>query len=201
MKNPIENGELDLEVLDKILARRKSGHQQRVELMLDKIRSFGDLPPIPSAPTIGAGKMVLAQAKLVLEETLELLEACGIKVETGFGETLDRKDLHLTIDRELTNEDLPHIAKEIADVSVVTTGMFSEFGIADVPVLEEVDANNLAKFGPGGYLDENRKWRKPPNHPTPDIGQVLKNQGWANPEISHEQCDTANVPVSSSGNG
>lgn len=174
-------------LLENTLARRQSAHQRRVEALISKIREVGGIEGIPSKPTIPNDKMLIAQARLILEETFELFEACGLAVCMLDGQQVNRADLKVRIDQPITDEDLPHIAKEIADVSVVTTGMFSEFGIADVSVLEEVDVNNLAKFGPGGYLDEHRKWRKPPNHPTPDIGQVLRHQGWNNPEICHEQ--------------
>lgn len=173
-----------------VLAKRKSGHQLRVEQMMLKIREFSDMAKFPSVPTAPEPTMLLKQCKLVFEETMELLEACGVKVVAPgefpeYDQEVLRDCAKLSI--KCTKIDLTEIAKEAADVSVVTTGLLSECGIADVPILEEVDANNLAKFGPGGYLDENRKWRKPPNHPKPDIGALLMAQGWTKPEVSRDE--------------
>ena len=65
-----------------------------------------------------------------------------------------------------------------ADVSVVNIGCLLACGIADVPILEEVDQNNLSKFGAGYYRDEYGKLRKPPGHKPPDFKKVLISQGY-----------------------
>jgi predicted HAD superfamily Cof-like phosphohydrolase len=155
--------------------------------MLKQIREIGKLAPLPSKPQVPDAKMILAQARLVFEETMELLEAVGVKVFVANAGEVDRHDIELEFDPK-RKINIVEVAKEAADVSVVTIGMLSEFGIADTPVLEEVDANNLGKFDPasGGYLDENRKWRKPANYPKPDILGVLVAQGYQ-PEVSHEE--------------
>lgn len=166
----------------------RTEHQQRVDAMTEKIRSLNNLPSVPDKPTQNVNRaMIIAQAKLIYEEVYELFDALGVQIiEEPFlgGIYLEFIDDNATID-------LPHVAKELADVSVVVTGMFSEFGISDDAVLTAVDENNLDKFGPGGYLDENRKWRKPPNHPKPDMAKVLKEQGWTGDETN-----TENLPIS-----
>ncbi len=172
------------------VANRKTPHQSRVEEMMQKIRLLGGLSPTPSLPCIPLDTMILAQAKLILEEFLELMEACGLEVVTDLPRhgldtgaqmvevyALPRGTLRLQpIPGYSIN--LPEVAKEAADLSVVTTGLFSEFGIADAPILEEVDSVNLTKFAPGGYLDTNRKWRKPPNFKEADLRPILIAQGW-----------------------
>jgi predicted HAD superfamily Cof-like phosphohydrolase len=146
--------------------------------------------------------MILAQGKLILEEVLELFEACGLVVVPSgtpdaaiSSNAVRRGSVELKLDPGAEPLDLPHIAKEIADVSVVNTGMFVEFGMSDLALLEEVDMNNLAKFGPGGFLGPDRKWQKPPKHPKPDLASVLKLQGWEQPETSRET-HTTNTSVS-----
>jgi predicted HAD superfamily Cof-like phosphohydrolase len=185
--------------------------------MLKLIRKFSnptdepiDIPTnLPSAPTIPDPTILLSQCKLLFEETMELLEACGIQLTLTEDSTqraywcdgeikTEGSAFTLTVDEKKAKEvDLAHIAKEMADVSVVVTGLFAECGIADIPVLEEVDANNLRKFGPGGYLDEHRKWRKPPNHPKPDIKSILVDQGLSQEErkvCDENKCAPVSVP-------
>ncbi|RME74113.1 MAG: hypothetical protein D6785_16225, partial [Planctomycetota bacterium] len=73
---------------------------------------------------------------------------------------------------------LVEIADGCADIMVVTTGTLSACGISDIPLQEEVDQNNLSKFGPGGYEREDGKWVKPPDHKPPKILKILEDQGY-----------------------
>jgi predicted HAD superfamily Cof-like phosphohydrolase len=78
---------------------------------------------------------------------------------------------------ELINDFALNTAEVIdgcCDLKVVTTGTLSAFGLPDELFQEEVDTNNLAKFGPGGRRREDGKWVKPPNHKPPDIAGLLK---------------------------
>jgi predicted HAD superfamily Cof-like phosphohydrolase len=68
------------------------------------------------------------------------------------------------------------VADGCADVSVVTIGTLSACGIADKPLLKEVDESNLRKFGPGYSKREDGKWIKPPDWKVPDIAKVLNEQ-------------------------
>src|SRR6266567_2573928 len=151
--------EVAVSVNNDFFVRRKTNHQKRVEQMHSRIQENSDSPNTPSKPTIPSRTIVLAQARLIFEEMFEMLEACGVSLwlkDSGMS-SMCKEDFVLEdtfIPMESDGLDLPHIAKELADLSVVTTGMFSTFGIADAPILEEVDANNLAKFGPGGYLNK-----------------------------------------------
>jgi predicted HAD superfamily Cof-like phosphohydrolase len=171
------------------LTRRTSVHQNRVEQMMVKIRELSKKTPLRETPGLAPPEHVLKQCKLVFEECMELMEACGVSVRLkterqgsayyAEGEAIvTRDDVKLTMDKPPTEDDLPHIAKEIADVSVVNTGMFVEFGLSDLMILEEVDVANLRKFGDGCYVDENGKLRKPPDFKDADIRHVLVQQGW-----------------------
>lgn len=165
----------------------KTEHQLRVEEMM---RRTGK-QVVPSQPCVPSFAVRLARAKLVLEEAFELTEALGLKPYVILGHHPDPEDLTSLADgiwvsvylkrltfRPTERCSLPEIAKEAVDVSVVTIGTLSACGVSDRPLLKAVDDNNLAKFGPGGYLDENGKWQKPPGHQKPDIGRLLEAQGW-----------------------
>jgi len=93
------------------------------------------------------------RANLILEEALETITALGFTVQ---------KD-------EVTNQlrpfaaHTPNIVEVVdgcADISVVTIGTLSAFGVGDMPILEAVDTANLGKFGPGSYKREDGKWVK-----------------------------------------
>ena len=190
-----------------IVARRKSPHYQRVEHFMQTVRAMMGGFPLPTSPVVPDPKMILSQCKLIWEEVLELFEACGIRLTVeqtdSYSEVfLQKDDVSLEIMEPCDNANLPKLAKELADVSVVLTGLMIEFGIADVPILEETDTANLRKFSPGGYLDENRKWRKPPGFKDADIRSLLIAQGWSDQqEVSSDEqnspTERAGVPVSS----
>ena len=57
--------------------------------------------------------------------------------------------------------DVVKVADGCGDLSVVTIGTLSACGIADEPILETIDANNLMKFAPGHRIDEFGKLIKP----------------------------------------
>lgn len=200
-----------------VLSKRRTPHQMRVDQMMLMIRELkGNMPDLPSTPIVPPRTMILKQLKLILEETMEVIEACGyelritseavnLRADCEYGDHLqtllkyDELELVAAFDDnvhvEHVHNGIPHIAKELADLSVVTTGMFSELGISDLAVLEEVDANNLSKFAPGAYVDENHKLRKPPTYQPADINSVLVSQGWTQLEVCREE-QTNEVPVS-----
>lgn len=135
---------------------------------------------IPSVPGIPSAKIRELRAKLVLEETFEFLASNGTEVRLE-GEADDCAPIDYKMLCVRTNDkvDLVEVVDGLADMSVVTTGTFIAYGVTDTTVLEEVDANNLRKFGPGGYKREDGKWMKPPDHRPPEIERVLRAQGWA----------------------
>lgn len=180
-------------VVNSIMAKRKTAHQLRVDLLNQRIHSINGLADLPSHPTLPPSTILEKQCRLIVEEVCELVEACGFQIATPDDYVGRDFDLIPIKDHKLN---LPEIAKEAADVSVVSMGLLSECGIADAALLEEVDVNNLAKFGPGGYMDEHKKWRKPKDHPKPDIAALLTLQGWDKPELSNETTKTDQVSVS-----
>lgn len=163
---------------------KKTDHQARIEeFMYRGGQSFPDKPTVPD-------KMIrILRARLVMEEALELLEAMQVvvRLKVHTPETLDKAPddsdvayFHTHFDRLMFDVDdsisevaIDEVAKEAADLSVVTIGTLSAFGINDKELLEAVDDSNIAKFAAGWYRDENGKVRKPPGWKKPDIKAVL----------------------------
>src|SRR3990172_11705729 len=137
-----------------MLLKRKSPHQLRVEKFM-RLAGQGapDIPVLPSA------EIRRLRAALIIEEALETCQALGFSVRSKSGEVVSPKDWQLTDDFA---SDLVEIADGCADISVVATGCLSACGISDETLLEEVDANNFRKFGPGSSKDANGKHVKPP---------------------------------------
>jgi predicted HAD superfamily Cof-like phosphohydrolase len=75
------------------------------------------------------------------------------------------------------------MADGLADTMVICAGGMAICGIADLPLLREVDDNNLLKLDTGYFDAERGKFIKAKNHPKPDIAKVLKAQGWEDANV------------------
>lgn len=149
-------------------------HQQRVEKFMKLAKQ--DVPDKPTLPEVKTREL---RARLILEEALETINALGFKVfsvnDVGLNNPIGPKSFRLNVIPDKTL-DLVEIIDGCLDISVVNIGTLSACGVKDKLLLEEVDNNNLAKFGPGSYIDEYGKLRKPPNHQPPNIKALLENQ-------------------------
>lgn len=157
--------------------RVKSHHQYRVEEFL-----VGIGHKIPDRPVTADRAVLMTWARLLLEETLEWIEAAGLEVainaaEIHNGDHLALEDLSIRPSKH--EPDLVAMADASSDVSVVNTGAMSLNGMADLPLLDEVDANNLCKLATGRLCPETGKFLKAANHVKPDFAEVLRQQGWA----------------------
>lgn len=142
-------------------------HQQRVNEFMNLAKQ-----PIPNKPTLPDDKTRKLRAKLIFEECWETIRDLGFDI-TLDGATIPKEVGYTPNDKEC----LKGIADGCADISVVTMGCASACGIDMEPVLEEVDNNNLAKFGPGHSYREDGKLIKPPNHKPPNLADILIQQG------------------------
>lgn len=152
----------------------KTPHQLRVEEFMQKAKQ-----EVPSKPVVPSEAVRKLRAKLILEEALETVDALGINIKYSpvgpIGEKIRINDFFLEENVYFDElECLSEVIDGCADLSVVTTGTLSAFGVPDLLVLQEVDNNNLAKFGPGHSWREDGKLVKPPGHKPPDWKVVLE---------------------------
>ncbi len=127
-----------------------------------------DLPKVPTPMPL---MQRLLRARLILEETLELInDGLGLNVSVGNDRPIDVNDIILL---ESHQGDLVELADGVADVSVVTIGTAIQCGLPVDDLLELVDANNLDKFQPGFSIRADGKLLKPPGHQPPDIVGLL----------------------------
>ncbi len=162
-----------------------TSHFARVRDFMVKAKQ--ECPQLPTIPSADVRKL---RAKLILEEALETIKALGITLYASDELVKELADpTVMTVELGETSFDLvPEgecdivgVADGCADVSVVTIGTLIAFGIPDRRLLELVDNNNLAKFGPGHSIREDGKLIKPPGHKPPDVRWLLKQLGWKDP--------------------
>lgn len=155
----------------------QTAHQRRIEAFMRKAQQ-----ELPESPTIPSEEVRKLRAKLILEEAVETIQALGFTVVlvahgSGLLRPLGLDELAVAFP---SKPNLLEIADGCADLSVVTIGTLCACGIKDKKLLEEVDANNNAKFGPGHTIREDGKLVKPPDHRPPDIERVLEEQDYDN---------------------
>ena len=71
-------------------------------------------------------------------------------------------------------ENLPAIAKELADLLYVVYGTAVSYGIDVAPVFREVQRSNMSKVG--GYKRDDGKWVKPSTYSPAKIEPILERQ-------------------------
>jgi predicted HAD superfamily Cof-like phosphohydrolase len=151
------------------LTNSKSTHQRMVE---DFMHRAGQ--EVPASPVIPCEAVRRLRAKIILDETLETIHGLGFDVVvTGGHRILAEGHFELSSAGHIP-PNLVEIVDGCADIRVVTTGTLSACGVPDEVLTFEVDQNNLAKFGPGGYRREDGKWVKPPNHQPPRVKEIIE---------------------------
>lgn len=147
----------------------KSEHQRRVEEFMRLANQA-----VPPKPIVPSREIRHLRAKIILEEAIETIHGLGFNIcLTGGHRILAEDNFELSSDGHVP-PDLVEIVDGCADIRVVTTGTLSACGVPDKLVQFEVDQNNLAKFGPGGYRRESDgKWMKPPGHKPPRIKEIV----------------------------
>jgi len=126
------------------------------------------IEPVPTIPEAG---VVRLRVMLVVEEALELLEACfGQVPEKLLIEELVRN----TMNAREPKVDLAAVADALGDLDYVSEGARLAFGIEGESVADAIHASNLEKVG--GKVLEGGKVGKPKQWTPPDIEGILFKQ-------------------------
>lgn len=153
---------------------QRTQHQQRVEAFMELAKQ-----ELPNSPTEPSESVRLLRAKLIFEEALETITALGFSISMDASSLMEPGVVFAFHACDSFN--MVEAVDGCCDLSVVTIGTLSALGVADAPLIETVDRNNLDKFGPGHTIREDGKLVKPPGHKPPDITAELVKQGWPNP--------------------
>ncbi len=159
---------------DKACDPIRSAHMLRVSKFLADIGH-----PIPDKPTVADRERLALWIRLLVEEAFEMAHFAGVKISTSYHSPEDAKELFAGMGFHVDSDKVPDligIADGCADVSVINTGMMALNGIADLPLQEEVDANNQLKLGTGRICPTTGKLLKAKDHPKPDIAGCLRRQ-------------------------
>lgn len=91
----------------------------------------------------------------------------------------------------MAKNDLPAIAKEMADLLYVVYGTAVSYGIDMDPVFREVHRSNMSKVG--GYKREDGKWVKPATYSPAAIVPILAEQSLHTGRIAESLDDVPEV--------
>jgi len=132
--------------------------------------------PIGSSPSVPHDDRVRHRLRLIHEEFVELLTACGIEEPVVDGVGVYSDIFSAINDVRARNVDLIEVADALADIAYVVEGANLEFGIDSEAVLAEVQRSNMSKLDDNGkaIVNELGKVTKGPNYSPPDLKKVLK---------------------------
>jgi len=162
--------------------------EQRRRTTRARVREFFTVmgQELPERVSVPDDKTVQLRAKLVVEETLELVESLiaddwkpGVcSVLSPFETTKWLRDAlnRLLVEAELS-VDLPAFADACTDIDYVVEGARLAFGIDGEPIMKLVHEANLKKLG-GPIRESDGKRLKPEGWQPPDVEGALIAQGW-----------------------
>jgi predicted HAD superfamily Cof-like phosphohydrolase len=149
---------------------------KRTAQLMEFHRLFGI--PILETPQVPSDDRVRLRMRMLLEETLECLDACFVDDHVTIDQ-LKRLGAEF-IDKNVVSVDLPLLADGFGDVDYIVEGNRLEFGIQGHPIADAIHQANMAKAGPDGWIVRRAdgKVLKPEGWTPPDIEGELKKQGW-----------------------
>ena len=154
--------------------------QHRVKKFMEQINAKPGCVKKQAIGTTPAIRDRELRARIVLEEALEFVWACGFRIDgIALGCVPDLID-----GGEHVKPNLPEAVDALADIKYVVEGSGVAFGVDLDPIFEEVDRNNCRKIA-NGHFREDGKFIKPADHQPPDIVELLKRQGWDG--VTHEE--------------
>lgn len=140
--------------------------QKQVELFMVKAGQ-----PVEYVPAIPSEEAMRHAARILLEETIETINAMGYEIRVGEKVFLEQ-DGYIMIRK--SDPDLVEIADGYTDVDYVVQVGYNTFGLPGDALFSEVAQNNLDKFRGAYSFSSTGKLIKPPNHPKPDIEGIVK---------------------------
>lgn len=138
--------------------------------------------PVHQQPNIPETKIVKLRLALILEEFIELTEAC-VNLDTENSKTAlslltkaEEALKHLS-DADM-DVDLVEVADALTDINYVTYGAGHCFGVDLDACMQEVQRSNMSKLGEDGkpIYNEQGKIMKGPHYSQPDLAAVLQQQ-------------------------
>jgi predicted HAD superfamily Cof-like phosphohydrolase len=129
--------------------------------------------PIVETPAVPNDERIRLRARLVLEESLEFLDALFDTIDSI--DTV-RTAINHIIGNAIVKVHFPAAVDALADIDYVVEGSRIEFGVDGRPIAAEVHRANMEKQG--GPRREDGKVLKPAGWKPPDIEGELKRQGW-----------------------
>jgi len=136
---------------------------------------------VKSSPELPDKDTLRLRARLVYEEAMEFVKACGCNlfINDRAGQVLRIGSQDVYIDTDNFEPDFVEYVDACADQLVVTYGAFSAAGVEGQEVFEEVNRSNMSKVWSDGTIHkrEDGKVIKPPDTYSPaNIQKVLDNQ-------------------------
>lgn len=122
-------------------------------------------------------------AKLILEETFEVIEALGFFIyEPNMYRYLSFDELDIEPIKDTQGQDennleqkCSDLIKELCDLRYVLTGCLSMVtGAPDIPFQKIVDENNMSKISEGHSFNKDGKLIKPQNYKKVDFKDLIK---------------------------
>jgi predicted HAD superfamily Cof-like phosphohydrolase len=145
-----------------------------------QLREFHKLigAPVLETPQTPEQDRVRLRMRMLLEETIECLDACFIAEQVTIYQV--KKLIEEFISKNEVSVSLENLADGLGDVDYIVEGTRLEFGIDGEPIADAIHASNMAKVGPDGWIVRRAdgKVLKPEGWKPPDITGELQKQGW-----------------------
>lgn len=148
-------------IVEAIAENCELSHQKDVKTFMETMGQ-----PVPSYPTLENYPLEM-RARLILEETLEFIEASGLKVSIDLFEGPGIKSTG-------NPPDWPEMIDAICDLLYVTYGAAVAMGVNVEPFWKAVHDSNMQKLA--GKTREDGKRMKPEGWQPPDIKGILKSE-------------------------
>lgn len=152
-----------------------TNHQQRV--LRTMVQSDQPVKEYPQVPDLATRKLA---GKLILEEAFETIKALGLSVDVIAIHNNQTASVSLPQQPQFTFEafgapDLTEIVDGCLDTRVVTTWTLVACGVADGPIIAEIDQSNWNKVKDGAIKIDG-KYQKPPGWQKPRVAELIQMQ-------------------------